>query len=77
MKEELRVTKSNVVDGVKVNIVREYSIYDLLPQPIRLILQNADDDYHVESAALFYVELRRRGNSLEYICYELRKRLQQ
>ena len=62
-------------DAVKVNVLREYAIYDLLPHRIRRLFQEAPDDFEVEPIAQWYLERLGAGNSIEYLAYEIKKML--
>lgn len=64
---------SNTTEGVLIDLNREFHIYDALPDWVRQIIRDATDDVHVEPVARFFVDLKRRGLSQQYIAYELRR----
>lgn len=59
--------------GVQVNVLREMRLFDALPDWIRKIIREADDDVHVEPLARLYVKMRERGLSRQYMAYEIRR----
>lgn len=64
---------SNTTEGVQVNLNREFRIFDALPEWVREILRNCNDDVHVEPVARFFVKMNERGLSQQYMSYEIRK----
>lgn len=64
---------SNTVLGTRVNIIREFKLFDALPEWVRELLRNAQHDYHVEPIARLYVHMRERGLSQTYMSYEIRQ----
>lgn len=64
---------SNTVEGIKVDVLREFKLFDALPEWLRVILREDHDDIHVEPVARFYVELKKRNLSQQYMSYEIRR----
>lgn len=64
---------SNVNSGVLVDLNRDMQIYDMLPDYIRKVICEAPYNVHVEPLARFYLFLKKRGLSKQYIRYEMEK----
>lgn len=66
---------SNQTTGIKTNTIRDMMLYDALPEYIRNIISNQNDNFDVEGIARFYVDLKKRNPSKQYISYEIRQLL--
>lgn len=65
--------KSNTPEGVKVDLLREFRIFELLPDWVRAIIREADDNVHVEPLARLYMTMKHQNLSKQYMAYEIRK----